>query len=64
MTVAQGRETVLDIRKIGYIGTQLKVKLAGLPDGKYVGDRKREKSKITQKFYIHFRDWVVISAIY
>lgn len=51
MTVAHGRETALEVGRSGYIGTELKIELAGLADGKDVGVRKREKSKITPTFY-------------
>lgn len=48
--MAHGREAVLEVGRSGYIGTELKIKLAGLADGKDVGVRKREKSKITPTF--------------
>lgn len=51
MTVAHGREAALEVGRSGYIGTELKIELAGLADGKDVGVRKREKSKITPTFY-------------
>lgn len=53
MTVAQGRGAVLEAERSGCIGTELKAELVGLPDGKNMGDpQKREKYKITPKFYI------------
>lgn len=49
--MAQGREAALEVGRRSYIGTKLKTELAGPADGKDVGVRKREKSKITPRFY-------------
>ena len=49
--MAQEREAALEVGKGGYIGTKLKIELEGLADGKDAGVRKREKSKITPRFY-------------
>lgn len=42
MTVAQGRVAAPEVGRSGYIGTELKIELAGLADGKHVGVEKRK----------------------
>lgn len=50
--MAQERVVVaLEVERSGYVRTELKIELAGLADGKDVGVRKREKPKITLRFY-------------